>query len=123
MARPLLAGGALHGRHDQRGEGPLTQADLFAQTYPDAPGWKGRDTSKAAAQAIAPKAQSLRERVLVAVTAQPGSPEQIARRIGVPLMNVRPRLSELAARGLVVDTGRREIADGGRKAIVWQAVR
>lgn len=97
-------------------------SDLFAglDAYPDAPGWKARDTSRAAAAGVAEKAKSLRERVLDAVCARPGTPEQIAKRIGEPLMNVRPRLSELAAKGLVEDSGLRGPAVGGRQAIIWR---
>ena len=90
--------------------------------YPHTPGFKARDTSRAAAQAIAPKAPNLRERVLAAVKAEPGSPEAIARRLDVPVMNVRPRLSELSNLRLVEDSGKRDLASGGRKAIIWRAV-
>lgn len=89
--------------------------------YPDAPGWKARETSRAAAEGIAPRAKTLRERVLDAVRAEPGTPEAIADRLGEPVMNCRPRLSELSARALVKDSGRRGPAMGGRKSIIWEA--
>lgn len=100
-----------------------TDIEDFLGGYPSHPGWKGRGTSKAAADGIAPEAKGLRARVLEAVKARQGTPEQIAHRLGVPLMNVRPRLSELAAVGLVEDSGERGTAMGGRKAIVWRAPR
>jgi len=87
--------------------------------YPDVPGWKGRETSQAAAEAIAPAAKSLRARVFEEIRKAPGSPEQIAHRLKLPLMNVRPRCSELAAQGLIVDSGARGTAMGGRRAIIW----
>ena len=90
--------------------------------YPQAPGWKGRDTSRNAAQGIAPRAKSLRAQVYDALKQAPGSPEQIAERLGVPVMNCRPRFSELAARNLITDSGRRAEAMGGRRAIVWRAL-
>lgn len=90
--------------------------------YPEAPGFKKRDTCKAAAEGIASKAGSLRDRVLAEIKHYPGSPEQIAQRLKEPLMNVRPRLSELSAKNLVRDSGRRALAHGGRQAIVWEAV-
>jgi hypothetical protein len=40
-----------------------------------------------------------------------------------PLMNVRPRTSELSARGLIEDSGARATASGGRLAIVWRVKR
>lgn len=93
---------------------------LDAANYPDAPGWKARETSRAAAEAIAPKAATIRERVYAALKVQPGTPEQIAKRIGETVMNVRPRCSQLSAAGLIEDSGTRGQAMGGRNAIVWQ---
>ena len=90
--------------------------------YPDRPGWKGSDTSRAAAAGIAGKAGTLRDRVLAAINVRPGTPEQIALRIDEPLMNVRPRCSELHAKGLIEDSAVRGTAMGGRHAIVWRVV-
>ena len=98
----------------------MRYGDHRAQPYPETPGYKARDTAKAAADGIAPQAKSLRARVFDAIKAQPGTPEEIAARLGVPLMNVRPRTSELSARELIEDSGERREADGGRKAIVWR---
>lgn len=97
------------------------QPDLL--DYPNSPGWKARATSQAAAEAIAPQAKSLRARVFDELKKAPGTPEQIAHRMKEPLMNVRPRLSELSAKGLVRDSGARGQAMGGRQAIVWEVVR
>lgn len=91
-------------------------------TYPTEPGWKGRSTSHDAASGIAPRARSLRAQVYDALKQAPGSPEQIAERLGVPVMNVRPRAAELSRMGLITDSGQRATAMGGRKAIVWKAV-
>ena len=90
--------------------------------YPDTPGWKGQATSRAAAEGIAPTAKSLRERVLEAVRLHPGTPEDIARRLGEPVLNVRPRTSELFRAGLIERTGITGKALGGRDAIIWRAV-
>jgi len=98
----------------------MMQADLFA-AYPDAPGWKARDTSRAAAESVAPVAGTLRERVLIEVRRAPGTPEQIAHRMRVPLLSIRPRFSELSQRGLIKDSGKRGDSQGGCKAIVWEA--
>jgi len=97
------------------------QADLFT-TYPDAPGWKARDTSREAAEAIAPVAGTLRERVLIEVRRFPGTPEQIAHRMRVDLLAARPRFSELARLNLIRDSGKRGDSRSGKKAIIWEAV-
>lgn len=90
--------------------------------YPEAPGYKARKTSLDAARGMTERAPKLRDRIFDSLkTEGPATPEIIAERLGEPLMNVRPRLSELAKLGLVFDTGRRGEAQGGRRAIVWGA--
>lgn len=100
---------------------------MVAAAYPDHPGHKRRRTSRAAAEAMAPRAGSIRSRVYDAIKAKPGTPEEIAARIGVPVMNVRPRCSELSAPApgrpaLIRDSGDRRTAMGGREAIVWEVI-
>lgn len=112
MSEPFFAGEAPRRR----------SAEPAPLRYPDKPGAKARDTAFAAAEAIAPKAKTLRERVLAEVRAFPGSPEMIAQRLREPVMNIRPRLSELSKKNLVRDSGRRAQAQGGRKAIIWEPV-
>jgi predicted ArsR family transcriptional regulator len=93
-----------------------------AAFYPDSPGHKGnRDTGRAAAAGIEPRAGTIRARVLAAIRERPGTPEELADRMGEPVMNVRPRCSELAAKDLIEDSGERAVAMGGRKAIRWKA--
>ena len=92
----------------------------FRQGYPDAPGFKARETAEDAANGIAGKAGSLRARVYAELRVGPATPEDIALRLGEPVHNIRPRLSELAARGLVEDSGDRGTAMGGRQAIRWR---
>lgn len=104
------------------------QLDLFGgrrrrpAVYPDRPGAKARSTSIEAAEGMAPKAPILRDQVLAEIRREAATPEQVALRLGVPLMNVRPRCSELARLGLIEDSRVRRMAMGGRKAIVWMAV-
>lgn len=87
--------------------------------YPHSAGWKARDTSRAAAEAMTPKVKSLRARVFDAIAERPSTPEEVAARIGEPVMNCRPRAAELSKLGKIVDSGLRRAAMGGRKAIVW----
>jgi hypothetical protein len=95
---------------------------MVAAAYPDHPGHKRRRTSRAAAEAIAPKAGSIRSRVYDALKVASGTPEEVAARIGEPVMNCRPRFSEPSARNLIRDTGQRRTAMGGREAIVWEVI-
>ena len=61
--------------------------------------------------------------MLEAIKLHPGTPEDVARRLGEPVMNVRPRTSELHCAGLIERTGITGKALGGREAIIWRAVK
>lgn len=98
------------------------QSDLFAAAvYPDHPGYKARDTAQGAAEAIAPKASTLREQVLLAIRRKPGTPEEVSLLLREDLLAIRPRFSELSAANLIEDTGCRGRSRSGRSCIVWRA--
>lgn len=86
------------------------------------------ETAREAARSMAPeqKAPTLRRRVLDIVTDHgPIIPERIFARlvndgVSTVLTSVRPRCSELARMGLIVDSGQRERAEGGCNAIAWR---
>ena len=93
--------------------------------YPHTPGFKARKTAKDAARSMASKAKPLRDRVL-AVFKSAGktgmTPDEVAEALGVSILSVRPRVSELATLGLLEDTFKRRANQGsGRHAIVWRA--
>ena len=85
------------------------------------------ETSRLARDFIAPRAKTLRQHVLDAIEALPGTPEQIHARLGAAgvrhlLTAVRPRCSELARMGLIKDSGERGLGESQRcKSIVWRA--
>ena len=94
--------------------------DAAEGSYPDHPGWKGRETAKAAADEVAPKAPLLRERCLEALrTAGCLTADECAARLDVDRLSVRPRFSELAATGKIIDTGERRLNASGKRAVVW----
>ncbi len=95
--------------------------DLF--TYPNAPGARDRDTSRAAAVEIAAEAPRLRARALAIVERSNGlTADEVAGRLGRSILSMRPRLTELARLGKVRDSGQRRRNASGRNAIVWQPV-
>ena len=94
------------------------QSDLF---YPERPGVKARETSAEAAESMVGRAATIRERVLVQLRRQPGTPEQVALILREDLLAVRPRFSELSAMRLIEDTGVRGRSRSGRSCIVWRA--
>ncbi|MFS0737528.1 hypothetical protein ABC347_10805 [Sphingomonas sp. 1P06PA] len=97
-------------------------SDLFA--YPNAPGAQDRDTSRAAAAEIAHDAPTLRAKALAVLERSNGlTADEVAGRMGVSILSIRPRVTELARQGKVRDSGaRRHNATSGKKAIVWAAV-
>lgn len=93
--------------------------DLF--DYPCTPGYKARDTAKAAAEVMRPKAHKWRERVLHAITDTEGlTCDEIALMLGASVLTVRPRVTELARMEKLVDSGRRRPGISGARMIVWK---
>jgi predicted ArsR family transcriptional regulator len=100
-----------------------TQLDIEdVLRYPRGPGWRNRDTSKAAAVAIAPRVQTLRDRVLAEIKRGQGTADEIAERLGETPLAIRPRCTEAGKLGLIADAGIRRSNVSGRSAIVWRAV-
>lgn len=95
---------------------------LFSETYPVTPGYaKGSLTSRGAAEAVAPKASVLRQKVLLALLAGDFTADEIAARIGEDIWNVRPRTTELRKPefGLLVErTGERRPSAHGNPSSV-----
>jgi predicted ArsR family transcriptional regulator len=91
--------------------------DLF-QYYPQAPGYRQRETSRAAAEHITPCAKTLRDKALQALS-EPLTADEVAERLGVSILAIRPRVTELAKLGKVEDSGTRRKNSSGRPAIVW----
>jgi hypothetical protein len=92
-----------------------------AEVYPKAPGFRRRTTSKAAADAIAPRAVKLKELVLAEIKKRDGTADEVAQRLRQTVLATRPRCTELAKLGLIRDAGIRRSNVSGRSAIVWTA--
>lgn len=89
-------------------------------TYPVAPGYKARETSKAAAENQKAKSPALRQMCLDQLRRLGGlTADECAHGMGVDKLSIRPRFSELAAANRIEDTGFRRLNDSGKSAIVW----
>jgi predicted ArsR family transcriptional regulator len=89
--------------------------------YPDHPGFKAMDTAQAAAERTAPRAPELRNAVLRTLREDgPGTADEIAARLRLSILSVRPRVSELKRGGMVVDTGSRRTNQSGHSAAVFR---
>lgn len=98
--------------------------DFAARQEAEPPCQRHSDTSRAAAEAIKPKAGTLRARVLANVVAKGGhgvTDEEGQAALGMNPNTYRPRRRELEQAGKVVDSGLRRPTHAGRKAVVWMA--
>lgn len=95
--------------------------DLFSGVYPDHPGYRDTDTSKAAAEAVKPKASWVQTKVLEALAVRPMTTLEIAAHHRLRYETCQPRTAELRAKGLIEDSGLRGISrDPTKAAIVWR---
>lgn len=98
--------------------------DLFS--YPRSPGFKEPTTSRAAAAAFEPTVENIRARVLHAITAADEAgltPDECAAGLGLSVLAVRPRYSELGPKheNKIEKTGeRRRNAVSGLMAAAWR---
>src|SRR5262245_20532377 len=98
----------------------MTQSALdFSVHYPQSAGFKGTDTSRSAAEST--DAATLRV-LVVRCLDRHGSQtaDEVATRLGIDKLAIRPRCSELRRLGQIVDTGERRINTSGKAAIVWR---
>jgi hypothetical protein len=95
--------------------------------YPQSPGWKGAETSRAAAEFVAPSAGRMMDRVEDYLRAYgPASPEEICAGMARPderllLTSVRARVCQLRNLGRVIATDERGLGESRRvKVIKWR---
>lgn len=97
----------------------MTQQGLFS--YPNTPGYKQAGTSKEAAERIAPAAIPIRERVFAVLQQSALTADEVADRLGLSILTIRPRVAELNNAARIYDTTLRRVNASGHKAIVWTA--
>jgi predicted HTH transcriptional regulator len=93
--------------------------DLFAHAahYPHHAGYKEHGgTSQEAAEKT--DAKKLRAIVLRELTRRAGTADELAERLGLSILSVRPRVSELVRLGKAVKTGQRRRNASGHSAAV-----
>lgn len=90
---------------------------------PEGPGWKQGDTSAQAATDMAPKAATLRQMALAALreAGEPLTADEVATRLCMDRLSIRPRITELKNAGRVVDSGQRGTTRAGKTAVKWRA--
>lgn len=96
----------------------------YGSHYPDAPGYKKPGTSKAAAAAVARGKLSARKAAILKVIASVGgglTADEAATLAGEDVLYARPRVTELGAAELLIDTGTTRKNTSGLSATVWRA--
>lgn len=94
----------------------------MSEHYPEHPGAKDRDTSRAAADEIAETAPTLRGQAYKIFRAGALlTADEVASNMGMSILSIRPRVAELARMGKIEDSGHRRANVSGKQAIVWKA--
>jgi hypothetical protein len=107
-------------------EGTVTDPELpfgaavVIEPYPVSAGYTEPTTSRDAALSI--DAASLRAQVLAALVGLALTPDECAERMGLSVLSVRPRFTELARLGLIERTDEKRTNTSGRKAWVYRSV-
>lgn len=93
------------------------------EAYPNAPGFKASGTSEAAAMSMAASAMSIRDQVLRCVQESliGLTPDECAKKLKLTVLTVRPRFTELQAKGLIVKSGEKRRNASKKMAVVWKA--
>lgn len=86
--------------------------------YPEVAGWKEPTTSREAAETVE---VSLLQRAVCGCLDAHGAmtADECAAQLGLSILAIRPRFSELRALGLILDTGERHLNRSGKRAAVW----
>ena len=89
--------------------------------YHETIGYQQTETSFNAAVRVAVNARNVRDRV-AAVLAERGpmTADEIAAVLGLSILTVRPRVTDLNKAGRIEDTGARRQTGSGNAAIVWR---
>ena len=95
----------------------MTERYLFS--YPDGAGFKEKGgTSQEAASYVDAKAHC--KEVLSVLEKADRTADECAAELGRSVLSIRPRLSELFAKGLIRKTDLRRPNASGRNAVVWR---
>ena len=89
---------------------------------PDGTGYHNTDTSYDAALEIEPEAATIRKRIIehMQTINAPISPDDTADALGLSVLAVRPRFSELRESGRILDSNQRGTNRSGRSCILWK---
>lgn len=83
-------------------------------------GYRRMDTAHDAAEGAARFTKRFHAEIIAALKSKgPMTADETASAIGASVLSIRPRFTELASGGAIVDTGERRHNESGRRAAVW----
>lgn len=82
--------------------------------------YKAEGTSQGAAKSMVSKAATLRTKVYTELKKKPNTADNIAQLLNETPFSIRPRFSELKAKGLIEETGKLAKNESERFANVWR---
>lgn len=92
--------------------------------YPDAPGFRDKETSRAAAESLGRHATVLRRDALAAIMSGPKTAFEVAQATGHDFDAIQPRVSELLRLGKVRWNGLTRCSTRSKRAAkVWECVK
>lgn len=102
----------------------MKQSNFDFRKYPHTPGSQRTDTSRQAARATKQHAKTVRDQCCEVLRRYgPLTADEVAEKLGLNVLTVRPRFSELREPpARIVDTLKRRKNASGRPAIVWRAI-
>ena len=101
----------------------LAEQYLADYGYPDSPGFREKGgTSEEAAAIVASSSTNLRTMALDKIRENPATADEVADALGMSVLAIRPRISELRKLGKIVRNGDRRPNASGILAWVWRAV-
>jgi predicted Rossmann fold nucleotide-binding protein DprA/Smf involved in DNA uptake len=99
------------------------EQDLFSSlAYPNVPGARANECSRAAAEEMKGRAETLRMAVLSLLKDAALTADECAAHLKESVLSIRPRAAELNKMGLIFNTGKKRVNASGAKATVWRAV-
>lgn len=93
------------------------QISIFDK-YPNRAGYKRRGTSSDDARKIG-NSNATHDKILALLRQKPMTADEVADALKRPVLYVRPRFSEMVAKGLICETGERRKNESGLSAAVW----
>lgn len=95
---------------------------LSLLNYPESAGFKNKAEapSKQAAREITPSARQIRDQCYKLLKEYPMTADEVAGVLGASVLYIRPRISELYAKGLIEDSLVRRTNNSGKSATVWK---